>query len=58
MARKLNAETIAHVKRWEAFRAESYPDSRLIQWPAGGQRLRSDPPQWSAHPSRRDDHRG
>ena len=26
MARKLNAETIAHVIRWEAFRAEAYPD--------------------------------
>ena len=26
MARKLNAETISHVKRWEGFRAEAYPD--------------------------------
>lgn len=26
MARSVNAETIEHVKRWEGFRAEAYPD--------------------------------
>ena len=30
MARKLNAETISHVKRWEGFRAEAYPDPGSI----------------------------
>lgn len=26
MARSVNAETLEHVKRWEGFRAEAYPD--------------------------------